>query len=129
MASTDNNNINTNLGSSIINSINTVFNQHPYLNQTFNEDVVKCAKDNILSDCSNPPSIGQIEKDIKNADAILEYLLLNDAFDRETKIFQFDTIIKFLKVKKCIVGQYPCWADQQYQENKQYIDSFDFTNS
>lgn len=129
MASTGNNNINTTLGESILSSINTVFTDRPYLNQTFNEDVVKCAKENLLSDCDNPPSINQIDNDIQKADAVLEFLLLNDCFDRDTKIFQFQTIINFLKVKKCINGQYPCWSDAQYQENKEYIYSFDFTTS
>lgn len=128
MASTSNN-INTTLGNSILNSINSVFDQHPYLNQTFNEDVIKCAKENMLkSNCSNPPSITQLDVDINKADSILEFLLLNDYFDKETKMFQIQTIINFLKVKKCITGQYPCWADTIYRENLDILNNFDFTS-
>lgn len=128
MASTTNI-IDTTLGSGLSTSVSTVFSSHPFLSQIFNEDVKKCAIDNMLGDCSNPPSLTQIDNDIVKADNILEFIVANEVFDKDTKIFQYQTIINFLKVKKCINGQYPCWADKQYQENLAYLNDFDFTTS
>ena len=128
MATTAYNNIITNLGNSLANSTNTPFTGRNFADQLLNEDVKQCAKDNLLSDCENPPSIAQLDFDIQKADSILEDLLLNDRFDRETLIFMFEVAIKFLKIKKCIAGQYPCFAHETYLTNKAYIDNFVFSS-
>jgi hypothetical protein len=129
MASSQNyNNINTNTGNSIPGTVTQLFDQYPYLEQRFAKEIKECALENV-TDCSNPPSITQIDSDIIKADTILEWLTVNDVVDKELQIFQFQTIIHYLKVKKCVVAQYPCWSDNLYKFNKAFLDNFDFSTT
>lgn len=129
MATSGTNYINTTTGNGLLASVNNTFDQFPFLNQHFNADARQCAIDNMMNDCEAPPSLTQIDADIVKADSILEFIINNEVFDKDTQIFLYTTIIQFLKVKKCIHGQYPCWADKLYQTHLEYLNSFEFVPS
>jgi hypothetical protein len=121
--------INTTTGNGLTSSVDNILNAFPYLNQFINEDVKRCAVNNVLSDCGNPPSLTQIDQDINDLDKILEWLVLNDSFEKEIMLYYSEVSIKFLKAKKCIQAQYPCWGDENYRFLKDFINNFEFVAS
>ena len=117
--------IQTQTGEGLTTSINNTFNQFPYLDQLFNAQVKECAQNNALNNCTNPPSLSEIDNNIIRTDNVVEFLLTNDIFDRETRLFQFQTIIEFFKIKKCINGQFPCWSHNLYEQNIDFLNQIE----
>jgi hypothetical protein len=128
MATGGSNYIDTTTGQGLSTSIANAFNQFPYLDQIFNADVKKCAQENMMSDCT-PPSLAQIDADIVRADSILEFIMANEVYDRDTRLYLFQVIVAYLKVKKCVNAQFPCWGDSLYRTYIDYINEFEFVTS
>jgi hypothetical protein len=126
-SSSANNYNNTSTGTSIPSTVTQVFDQYPYLGQMFAKEVKDCAIANVMDNCVDPPSITQLDNDIVKADIIIEWLLVNEVYERDIQIFLYKTIINYFKVKKCVVAQYPCWTNELYVKYSDYINSFSFS--
>ena len=113
----------------VVNSVTDNFDTHPYLNQVFNKDVVKCVLDNALQNCDHPPSQEQIDNDIKKATDVYNFILTQAYPNQEELLLLFELIKKFFIQKKCVYGQYPCWSDNLYQRFRDKIYAFNTTNN
>ena len=117
--------------STVAASITQTFSQFPYLNQIFDQQVNTCLQTNAATNCINPPSLAQVDSDIAYINTIINDILANGTNNKEPEmiLLYFKAAIEFLKVKKCVYDQYPCFADTQYLTCKNNMGKFIFSSN
>lgn len=92
-----------------------------FIKNKFNIDVSECINDNLVTDCENPPSIEQLDFDLKSADKAIKELTESDREDKQVALLMYQSIYSLLKVMKCTSVVNPCYGINAYSVAKKYL--------